>query len=161
MAKVIKTETQSQKIGSRYSFWVALLIGLVVGVLYWCFAALIERYVIDPLYCQSQINASVCMNDVSISGRIATILAGLAGIVAMVRFSMARPLLIALASGFVLWDLANWIDGFGWIEAVAWSALIYGLSYLSFSWINRYSKIFSVLIALLVIIACTRYVTGM
>lgn len=161
MAKVVKTETKSQTVGASYSFWQMLMIGIIVGVLFWCFTIMIERYVIDPVYCKSQLDASVCLDAKSISGNVAAIIAGLVGVVAMVRFSMARPLLIVLASIVTLWGLVDWLEGLTWGEAIAWSALLYGLAYVSFSWIARYTRIIPVLVTMVIVIVGVRVVIGL
>ncbi len=161
MAKVIKTETKSQTIGASYSFLLMLLIGLLTGALFWCLTLAIEHYVIDPVYCRSNINPSVCMNGESVSGNIASILAGLFAVMAMVRFSLARPLLVALASVFALWGLTDLLQGLNWGEAIAWSILLYALAYVLFSWAARYTKIIPVLIAMTIIVVGVRAVVGL
>ncbi|HPF30709.1 MAG TPA: hypothetical protein PLO25_00125 [Candidatus Saccharibacteria bacterium] len=161
MAKVLKTETGSQIVSSSYPFLATLLIGLLVGFLFWCFMILIEKYVIDPLYCRNEINALMCMNSTSVSGNISAILTGLIGVFIMVRYSMARPLMVALASLLTLWGLIDSLSVLVWTEAIVWSISLYCLSYLLFSWIARFKNILFSALLMVIIVLAVRIIFGM
>jgi len=140
MAKIIKWDTESQTIGTSYSFWRIALFGALLGVIYWGLTVLINRFI----------------DSISISGNIASILVATLGIILMLRFRMAQPLIVAVAAGASLWGLSQWTNGLGWIEIIAWSALLYGLVYTLFSWIARYARVVPVLIAIILIIIILR-----
>ncbi|HZJ34519.1 MAG TPA: hypothetical protein VFD55_00710 [Candidatus Angelobacter sp.] len=140
MARVIKWDTESQTISTSYSFWRVALFGALLGVIYWGLTVLIGRFI----------------NSISISGNIASILVATLGIILMLRFRMAQPLIVAVATGVSLWGLSQWINGLGWIEIIAWSALLYGLAYTLFSWVARYARVVPVLIAIILIIIILR-----
>ena len=161
MAKVINTEIESRAVGTSYSLWQIALVGLVLGVLYWCLAGSIENYIIDPIFCRSISNAMACLNSASISGDIATILVATVGVIVILRLYMARPLVIALAVGVSLWGLSQWTSGLAWGEAIAWSALLYGLAYTLFSWIARYKRFTLVLIAIVLVIFAVRFAVNL
>jgi hypothetical protein len=159
MAKVIETDIESRAIGASYSLWQIALVGVALGALYWCLTALIEHYIIDPIFCRSISNALTCLNSTSISGDIATILVAAVGITVILRLYMARPLIIAVAVGASLWGLAMWTDGLVWGEAIGWSMLLYGLAYILFSWVARYARVIPALVVTILIIVAVRFTT--
>ncbi|HRN90771.1 MAG TPA: hypothetical protein PLZ58_02270 [Candidatus Saccharibacteria bacterium] len=157
MAKVIKEETiQAQVISPIYSAWRITAVGAALGAVYWGLTALIDYFIITPVFCRSAGNTTVCLNSVSVSGDIATILVAVIGIAIMIRLRIMQPLIIAVASAAVLWGLGGWTNGLAWGEIVAWSALLYGLAYLLFSWIARYNRIVPVLVYIVAIILIIR-----
>lgn len=157
-----KTKSESQAIGMSYSWWRTALIGVGLGIIYYVLTIIIKSYVTDPIFCHSaSSHAPSCLDSMGMSGDIATILVATMGIAMMLRFVMARPLIIAVASGAVLWGLARWIDGLFWVEAIAWSMLLYGFAYVLFSWIARYIRIVPVLIAMTAIIVLIRVSTSL
>jgi len=140
MARVIKWDTESQTTSTSYSFWRVALFGALLGAIYWALTVLIGRFI----------------SSISISGNIASILVATLGIILMLRFRMAQPLIVAVAAGVSLWGLSQWTDGLGWIEIIVWSSLLYGLAYTLFSWIARYARVVPVLIAIILIIIILR-----
>jgi hypothetical protein len=140
MAKIIKWDTEPQTISASYSLWRTALVGVVLGVVYWGLTAFIGRFV----------------DSTNISGDIATILIATIGIIVMLRLRIAQPLIIAVATGAALWGLARWTSGLAWGEVAAWSALLYGLAYILFSWIARYARIVPVLIIIVLIVIVLR-----
>lgn len=159
MAKVIKEETiQAQTISPVYSPWRIAAVGAVLGVAYWALTAIIDYLIISPVFCRPTGNVSICINSISVSGDIATILVAVVGIAIMVRLRFMQPLIIAVASAAVLWGLSGWTNGLLWGEIVAWSALLYGLSYLLFSWVSRYTRIVPVMIYVVAIVLVLRII---
>lgn len=158
MAKLILDETQPRAVSLSYSWWMMALIGAALGVLYWGLTMLVGHFIIDPLFCSDAVNASTCSNSVGISGNVAGILVATIGLGVLVRLSILRPLIIAIATAAALWGLAGWTDGLGWAEIVAWSTLLYALCYILFSWISRYAKSVPVLVAAVTIVIIARIV---
>lgn len=154
MAKVIADE---QVVDRTWSIWLrTVVIGAGLGAVFWIFTVLLNNYVIEPLACQNMVNASVCSNSVPLAGNIATILAGLLGIVVMVRMGIFRPIILAVASAALLWNLAGMTDGLFWAEALGWSVLLYALSYGLFAWIARYSRLWAVMTISVLIVLIVR-----
>jgi hypothetical protein len=142
MAEIIDSNVESLPVNRPSSVWKIALIGLTLGILYWCLTALIMNFI----------------KSIDIAGNIVTILVGLIGIVVMLKMFIARPLLVALASAVALWGLASMTDGLVWYEIIAWSALLYGLSYTVFSWIASYKKTVPAVVAVIVVVAIIRLV---
>lgn len=161
MAKVIVDETYPQAVSPVYSWWRIALIGAALGILYWTLSFLVSHYIIDQLFCRSSVDALACSNSVNLSGNIATILVATIGIAVLIGLKVMRPLIIAAATAIVLWGLAGWTDGLAWGEIAFWSALLYSLSYVLFSWISRYSRSVPVLIAVVGVVAIARIVLAL
>lgn len=162
MAKVIKEETiQAQVISPVYSAWRIASVGAVLGVMYWALTAFIDYFIISPVFCRSVGNASVCINSISVSGDITTILIAIIGVAIMIRLRIMQPLIIAVATSATLWGLSGWTNGLMWVEIVAWSALLYGLSYLLYSWISRYTRIVPVLMTVTFAVIIIRIVLAL
>lgn len=155
MAKVIVDETQLQAVSLSYSWWRMALVGAALGIIYWTLAFIVSHFIVDPLFCRSSVNALACSDSVGLSGNIASILVATIGLVVLVGLKVSRPLIVAVAAAIVLWGLAGWTDGLAWGEIAFWSALLFSLSYVLFSWVSRYSRTIPVLIsvALVVIVA--------
>ncbi|MBC7943628.1 hypothetical protein H7X68_03975 [Candidatus Saccharibacteria bacterium] len=156
MATVIVDGAHTQPVNASYSWWHLALVGGVIGILYWALSLLVSTFIIDPLFCRSAVNASACSNSIELSGNIANILVATIGLAVLVRLRALRPLIIAVAAAIVLWGLAGWTNGLVWGEVVFWSALLYSLSYVLFSWISRYSRSVPVLVAVVIVVGISR-----
>lgn len=162
MAKVLKEETvQAQVVSPVYSAPRIAGIGAALGVFYWALTWLIDYLIISPVFCRSVANSMVCINSVSVSGDITTILIAIIGTAFMIRLRIMQPLIIAVASAVTLWGLSGWTNGLAWGEIVAWSALLYALSYLLYSWIARYTRLVPVVVAIVLIIIIVRIVLAL
>ena len=93
-------------------------------------------------------------------------------------YSLWQTALVGVVLGMVYWGLTAFIGRFvdstnisgdiatiliatigiilAWGEVAAWSALLYGLAYILFSWIARYARIVPVLITIVVIVIVLR-----
>jgi hypothetical protein len=158
MVTVITDETQPTVVSSSYSWWRVALIGGAIGVIYWALTFLVGHFIIDPMFCRSSVNAAACSNSVELSGNIAGILVATLGLAVLVWLKVLRPLVVAVATAIVLWGLAGWTAGLAWGEVALWSVLLYGLSYVLFSWMSRYGRSVPVLIAVAVTVVIARIV---
>jgi hypothetical protein len=161
MVQVIQEETYPQSISMSFSWWQIALTGVGVGALYFILTFLIGHFIIEPLYCGESLNAVNCSNSVGISGNIATILVGTIGLGVMVSLRVVRSIVVAVATAILLWGLSVWTNGLGWGEVVGWSALLYGLSYVSFAWICRYNETMPVIIVSILVSVVARIVISL
>lgn len=161
MVQVIQDETYPQAISMSFSWWQILVTGIGVGALYFILTFLIERFVIDVLYCGSSFDAANCSNSIGIAGNIATILVGTIGLGIMVSLRVVRPIIVVIGTAVSLWGLSVWTVGLGWGEIVALSALLYGLSYVLIAWICRYNETIPVIIVAILIAVMARIVVGL
>lgn len=155
MAKVVITD--QQVIANSWTTWIqTIIIGAVTGLIFWLLTIIIARYVVDPLVCGKMFDAMLCTDSTPLSGHIAAILAAVIGLVTMVRTAVARPIIMAVAAAALLWNLAIWTNGLFWLEAVAWSIILYTLVYALFAWIARYASLLATIILSLLIVLVIR-----
>lgn len=131
---------------------VGALTGLVAFILTW----LLSVYIVEPLTCRQLTDAAACVNSTSLAGNIAAILAATLATVALVRLRTAWPIIIAVGSAALLWDLASITTGLWWLEILGWSVLLYALCYGLFAWISRHSQLLWVVIISLLIVLIIR-----
>lgn len=153
MAKVI-IEDNSVFSHSLQAWLRVIGFGAVVGLAYWILTLLIGNYVVEPLACRDIATATTCVGAESLAGKISTVLIAVAAIFGMVRLGVVRPIIIALASAALLWELSAWVEGLFWLESLAWSVLLYAVSYALFGWIVRaLSVVVAIIIAVLAVVA--------
>ena len=156
MAKVIERDIQSQEISDFYPFWKVAIIGVASGLLFWLSTFLLEKFVISPLFCNTIGDDTACTSALLISGNIASVIVALSGIVVMIKMKMTQPLIVAVTTAAALWGLAQWTSGLSILEVITWSVLTYLVSYLLFSWIVRYDRIWPVVVIILIIVMAVR-----
>lgn len=135
-----------------------VFIGAGLGVLFWVLTALLSRYVIEPITCQQIVDVAACVDATSRAGMIAAILTGFVAVLVMVRMRIAQPIILAVGTAAILWDLAAWTTGLLWIEAIAWSILLYALCYGLFGWITRVPRLIIAIIIGLIICLSIRII---
>ena len=152
MAQVIITD--QQVISTSWREWSRTIgFGAATGLIFWLLTVLLQRYVVDPLVCRQLINATLCANSTPLTGNIAAILTSAIAVIFLVRAQIARPIILAVATAALLWDLALWTNGLFWLEAVVWSVVLYALCYALFAWITRYATLWvTVVLSLLIIV---------
>ena len=128
-------------------------IGAAVGLVYWLLTMLIGRFIIEPLTCRDVVEAAACTEASVLAGKISTIIVATAAILTMVRVGVARPLIIAVASAALLWELSAVTLGLFWAEALAWSVLMYAASYALFGWIVRaWNAVVAIILAVIAVV---------
>ena len=145
MVKIISTDIQSQTISSTYSIYKTAILGAMLGLLFLALTLIIGSFV----------------SSLKVSGDIAAILTALAGIIIMVKLNMTQPLIVAIASAMALWSLALLTNGLAPSELVVWNVMLYGLSYLLFSWLVRYTKLSTVIVTISAIIIVIRIIVSL
>jgi membrane associated rhomboid family serine protease len=156
MARIIRED--QPEVTSTYEWLYVLFTGITIGILYVGLMALIQQYVIEPLYCKSVVDATVCTNSQTISGNISSILVAIAALGLFIRLRVFRPIIIVVAAAILLWGLSSWTAGLGGFEIVASSAILYGLAYLMVSWICRYERTIPVVVAMVFIVLGSRLI---
>ena len=129
--------------------------GAVVGVVAWLMTLLVRQVVLVPMMCGDPASAG-CAGSVDIAGYIATIIAGIVGLMGLVRLGAFRPLLIVIAALISLWGMAGWADEMLWFTSLAWSVVLYALAYTAFAWFARIRPFVPALIVVVMIVVLTR-----
>lgn len=157
MARTVVEDAQLSSYSLRS--WVRVLIfGAFMGLVYWLLTLAIGNWVIEPFACRNMSEAVMCVDAVPIAGKIAAVLTAAIAIAGMIRLGVIRPVLVAAGAAAVLWELASYTMGLGWLEATAWTVGLYVLAYALFGWLARASStvvavISTVLVAVIICIA--------
>lgn len=161
MAKIISTNIESRTISEYYPFFKITLIGIFIGSIYWLVAKFVEMFVIEPLFCGQTTGSLICIDSIGVSGDIATILIATIGLIMMVYLRMYYPLIIAMATGFILWGLSRWTDGLPIAEIILCDVILYAVSYNLFSWITRYFRITPIIMTTIFVIGVARVILSL
>lgn len=132
-----------------------VLVGVFVGIVIPLLGTALSRWVIDPIFCQDPSNFAVCANGGMIAYYISASLVTIIAVALLVNWGVYRPLIIALGTLVALWGLKKFIDpiaGANFIEYIALSAALFGVSYLLFYWFMQVRH-FGVSMALAVVAA--------
>ncbi len=120
---------------SPFSIVSALSVGAVAGALSYGLYYVQNTMALPALFCRE--NAQYCSSVPSISIVISLIVVHFLALIAIVRAGIIRPLLVVLAAVFTLWGFQTWLSSHVWWVGVLYSALLFGLAYLYYAWINR------------------------
>jgi hypothetical protein len=136
------------------------ILGLGLGIAVWLVGFLLNRFLIDPVFCSGQ-SGGLCANTEDVAGNIALIIGAVGGVLGLVRLGIYRPMLVAIAATICLWGLAGWLSGLVWYEALGWTALIYMVAYAAFAWLVRPRNFFAVIVMLLIVIVAARFLVSL
>lgn len=154
MAKVIVEDNRVAR--SEGQIWLQILgYGAAVGAAWWLLALIITSWIIEPLAC-SGADITACADASILGGRLSAVIIGIGAIFGMIRLGIVRPIIVAVASAVVLWNLSVWIQGLFWLESITWAVVLYALAYGLFGWIARHlSTVVAVVFALLFALGIT------
>lgn len=131
------------------------VVGLLVGAATWLFGYLIDVYFITPIICTADTSSFICASKISLASNVAGAIGVIIGVVAMVKLSVYRPLLVAIATLASLWSIGSWLQAEDWYVALLLAAVLYMIGYIVFGWIARMTSFTMTLVAIiLVIIGC-------
>lgn len=136
MAKVV----QSQQQVIVEPWWVKgriVYIGLILGLLWWVLTAVLRQYVVEPMACRDLSTAAACVNSIGVSGSIAAVLVAVAGTWMLINYLQPRPIIIAVSTLVLLWDLATMMNGLAWWLTLLGGVVFYAASYTLFSMVSR------------------------
>lgn len=134
------------------------LLGLGLGAVTWVLTFLVSKFATGPMFCPG---GGTCETGDAIAGNITLVLASIAGMLALVRLGVYRPMLIVIAAALTLWNIGGWLSGIVWYEAIGWSALIYMVAYVTYAWLVRLRNFVIVLVVLAVLIIFVRYISSL
>ncbi len=157
MAKVVQQDSQQLIIVEPW--WAkdkSVYIGLGLGLIWWVLTALLRQYVVEPLACRDLSTATACVNAVGVSGAVATVLVAVGGMGLLIRYAQPRPVIIAVATAILLWDIGAIMNGLPWWAALLWAIFFYGASYGLFSMVARIRLLWLSLVVAIVIVVGVR-----
>lgn len=152
MAKVIQSQQQvivEPWWGKAKIAW----IGLGAGLSWWILTSILKQYVVEPLACRDLATATACVDSFGIAGSIAAIIVAILGVLVLIRAFQPRPIVIALSTAVLLWDLGAFLAGLVWWETLLWALFFYGVSYVLFQLTARITNTaLSLVVAAVVVI---------
>lgn len=137
MAKLINSSTSDiRPLVAPYSIWRMMVLGVILGA----FFCGLESFL------ASKISSNYA------PGQVAAIITATAAVIAMLFLRTERILLVVISSSAVLWNLSQLTSGLKTVEALVWDMLIYGLTYMLFSWLYHHYKIPPAIVLSLIIV---------
>jgi hypothetical protein len=133
-----------------------VLLGAGLGFFAWAVGLLVRHIVFVPLFCGDP-TSSMCLSAPDASANVAAIITAIVGLLGLVRLSIYRPLIVAVAVLLSLWGFGGWTNGFLWYESLAWAILLYALCYTAFSWLVRPRSFIPALALVLVAVILVRW----
>jgi hypothetical protein len=136
------------------------LLGIGLGIGAWILGMLVKQVVIMPLFCGDPTNG-VCVGSVDVSSNAAAVIVGFVGLMALVRLSVFRPLLVVLATLVALWGIGSSTNGLQWYESLAWTVVLYMLCYIAFAWLVRPRSFVPTLLLLVIAVSLIRWLPAL
>lgn len=136
MAKVVIQPTGDRYVSGAYNWLTIAAIGAGLGVLTWIVAWLLGSFVVDPLLCRDSA-LQACGNSGTVAGNLAIIATAILGAVTLIRLHIRHSLWVVLAVVLSFWGLHSLTESLSWIEALAWTAGLFALGYVLFTWVIR------------------------
>lgn len=135
------------------------LIGGLVGAVSWVLLGLLDKYVLKPIACQMGSSVITCDDATYYASGIAVVVAGLIGLVLLVRQMAFRPLLVVLAAAISIWGIgALWLRDLSWLSAFAFSVVIGALFYMVFVWFSEVRKLWLAMICTILLVILFRLI---
>ena len=132
-----------------------IAVGVGVGLLV-ALVAYLNTFVFGVVLCRPQSSAE-CGQAPHYAAIVAMIVGAIAGVVALARLRVYRPLLIVIAATIALWGVSAMLSGITWYWSVAALAVIFGLVYGLFSWASRLRSFILAVVIVVVLIVAIRY----
>lgn len=114
-----------------------LALGLAAGALVVLLGEALQRFFINPVFCGNAASGSTCGPDGVIGFYVSTVIVAILSVVALVRFGIFRPLLIAVGAAVALWGIKSYMTGLSLLEYGFWVAVLYALTYVLLYWLLR------------------------
>ena len=133
--------------------WVRIaLTGMVTGVLSMGAMLLMNTFIFSAVLCRPQ-SAADCSQAPNYAMIVAMVIGALAGLVALARFRVYRPLLVVLAATVGLWGLGALVLPMTWYWSILIGAALFSLAYVLFAWLARIRNfVVAVIVAVLALI---------
>lgn len=146
---------------SMQKMLIAVLIGAVIGLISWGGGVLIAKFIIEPIFCATPDSVAVCEARDLTAFNIALVMASFAGLLAMVRARIYRPLLISIATIISLWGAPSLVAGDPVATQMLWIVLMAALAYAFFSWVGQLKSFMIALIITVVAVIGLRLLPGL
>ena len=137
--------------------WIDLIrvgiLGLAVGVVIPAFGWLLQKFLVDPIFCRETSVLAICNPSDLTMYYIATVVVGVVAVALMANWQVFRPLLVAAAALAALWGFQRYVGdtvSHAGLEYYISSAVLYALAFVVFYWLLRL-KSFALSVVLVVL----------
>lgn len=132
------------------------VIGILVGLLVWGISYVVAEYVFRAMFCQAMITEQ-CMASASYARGIGMIAASVAGVFALVKLQVFRPLLVGLGALASLWGLSALVATLPMGLAILFHGALFMVAYLAFMWLTRLRSFGMAMILIVVFVVAVRF----
>ncbi|MFZ1258284.1 MAG: hypothetical protein WAQ25_02330 [Candidatus Saccharimonas sp.] len=135
----------------------SILSGVGVGVVVTVCLYLLNTFVFSAVLCRPQ-SMTECTQAPGYAMIVAMVLGQIAGVIALARLRIYRPLLVVLASVIALWGVNTLVQGAAWYIAALVIAMLFGLVYGLFAWVTRIRSFILAIVVAAVLVVVIRLV---
>lgn len=136
----------------------ALIIGAAVGLVSTSLFYVLNKYIFGAALCRPGVEG--CSTAPLYSTILAVVVGVIAGVVALAKFAVYRPLPVALAAGIAMWGVFGFMPNAVWYWGLIVGLIFSGLIYVAFAWLARIRSFVLSLIVLAVATVIIRLVIG-
>ena len=129
-----------------------VVIGLVTAFIY----IMLYKFVFSTVLCRAQSTGS-CDQAPSYAAIVTLIISLVAGVGALARLRIYRPLLVVIAALVSLWGLQSDVMGMPWYWAVPATAVLFGLAYALYAWLSRIRNFILAIVVIAVVVILVRW----
>ena len=131
------------------------VIGALIGVASAGIMYLLNQYVFGSVMCRADSGMN-CADAPSYSMIVASLIAALAGLIALVQIRSYRPLVVVAANVIAFWGFQSLISGLAWYWGLLIMAALTAISYVTFSWIVRLRSFVLALVVTAIVVVLVR-----
>lgn len=131
-------------------------IGVLIGLTVWGLSYLIGEYIFKPMFCQAMITDQ-CRSSMGYARGIALVVASAAGVFALVKLQVFRPLLVGLGAMASLWGVTALLVDAPMGIAAAIHAGIFMVAYVTFMWLARLRSFGMAIVLIAVFVVAVRF----
>lgn len=132
------------------------LYGLIVGAVTYLLFLLLDRLVFQMILCQQGMVTARCDTSSGYASGVSIILGSIVGLVLLVRERIYRPILAIIGVCVSLWTIFAIVASLPLLVALVIISVIFGLSYLLFSWLVQPTSLFVSLAGVIIVSTLAR-----
>lgn len=131
------------------------IISITGGMLLWLLAYALSQFVFKG-FCAPDVG--VCVEANQYSSGVASVVIGAIILFGFVKLAIFRPLLVVIAATVSLWGLGSYLTSFSMPAALLISGLLYGVAFLTFTWLARIKVFWLSLLSIVVLVIVIRLI---
>jgi hypothetical protein len=134
--------------------------GLLVGIVSFALYIGLDRFVFQPVLCGENLSLARCEEKQAFAAGTAIVIGSIAGLFLLVRERVYRPILAILGVAIALWGIYSVVGVLPVVLAAIVSTILFGLSYVLFSWLVQPTSLLISLAGVTLVSALARLALG-